>query len=352
MYKDEVYVIGRLPVGNRVASGLHQYEYGFRWIVPDGSIIRYPFKIQGIDQFGEVKAIEADENITNGFEIYNIENKQRIGRDFYDDRNSIVPTNLVIALRDVNQNIAYAGDPTGFAISEDSNNSVVWENPAYPNGIPDYIKNMLETERNKNNGGQSPEDDRTPPEILSIYIYKNVLHVMARDNVKLHSIPYGFQWDTSSTVNGSVIGYKEDGTEVIMTDGENIVPMTKIYKQAGEIGINVPVLLTVIVRDANLNVTTQQVLITEGNGIIYGDVPPYIEEAINKELGNDGDKDPEKQQDIEPPVITKVYTYNGRLYVEGFDSGVGLAPYAYGFNPLEDMIITTDYVGKTLKDSL
>ena len=39
------------------------------------------------------------------------------------------------------------------------------------------------------------------------------------------------QWDTSSTVNGSVIGYKEDGTEVIMTDG-NIVPMTKIYKQA------------------------------------------------------------------------------------------------------------------------
>ena len=160
--------------------------------------------------------------------------------------------------------------------------------------------------------------------------------------------PYGFQWDTSSTVNGSVIGYKEDGTEVIMTDGENIVPMTKIYKQAGEIGINVPVLLTVIVRDANLNVTTQQVLITEGNGVIYGDVPPYIEEAINKELGDDGDKDPEKQ-DSEAPVITKVYTYNGRLYVEGFDSGVGLAPYAYGFNPLEDMIITTDYVGKTLE---
>ena len=349
MYKDEVYVIGEdLPVGNRVASGLHQYAYGFRWIVPDGSIVRYPFKVQGIDQFGEVKAIEADENITNGFEIYNIENKQRIGRDFYNDRNSIVPTNLVIALRDVNQNIAYAGDPTGFAISEDSNNSVIWENPAYPNGIPDYIKRMLETERNKNNGGQSPEDDRTPPEILSIYIYKNVLHVMARDNVKLHSTPYGFQWDTSSTANGSVIGYKEDGTEVIMTDGENIVPMTKIYKQAGEIGINVPVLLTVIVRDANLNVTTQQVLITEGNGVIYGDVPPYIEEAINKELGDDGDKDPEKQ-DSEAPVITKVYTYNGRLYVEGFDSGVGLAPYAYGFNPLEDMIITTDYVGKTLE---
>ena len=204
---------------------------------------------------------------------------------------------------------------------------------------------MLKAERDRISGGQDESTDKTPPEIIGIYIYKGEIHVLARDNVKLHNLPYGFRFDTTVVAGMDMSGFSEGGDEVSVPAGTTIPSGTLIYKQVGIAKVSIPALVTFKVRDAAGNVTELQILITKENAVLVGEVPDYIEDIIKEEEGKNENEDETK--DDKPPVITKVYTYQGKLYVEGFDADSGLAPFAYGFNPLEDMIISTDYVGVT-----
>jgi len=343
MYRDELYIVGEdLPVNGVPAVGLDQYPYGFKWVNPSG-LTRYSFEITGLDRYGQTRRLEANTSIPNGFEIFKVESKQRIGRD--SSTGMLIDSHIIVELRDANGNITVAGDPEGFYITHDMNNYVIWENPAYPNGIPEYIKNMLKAERDRISGGQDESTDKTPPEITGIYIYKGEIHVLARDNVKLHNLPYGFRFDTTVVAGMDMSGFSEGGDEVSVPAGTTIPSGTLIYRQVGTAKVSIPALVTFKVRDAAGNVTELQILITKENAVLVGEVPDYIEDIIKEEEGKNKNEDEIK--DDKPPVITKVYTYQGKLYVEGFDADSGLAPFAYGFNPLEDMIISTDYVGVT-----
>ena len=209
-------------------------------------------------------------------------------------------------------------------ISEDKNNSVLY------GSVSQTIYEMLLAARDA-----SGQTDKIAPIITSLYTLNGILYVEAQDNLGITS--YGYKWLNDTASSGTTTGTDDNGQNITFENGETISKGTTVWHGAAQQAINVPTRMTVYVVDEAGNSASETIIITSDSQLLYG--TPTNPDAV-AEFGDDPAKEGNSA-----PIIENVYTYRGHLYVEGYDPDGNLRTWGYGFNPLDNMSITTSYEG-------
>lgn len=299
MYRGSLYIVGEdISVNGRDVSGLAPYPYVVtssmdRNVIVDGNESRNG---DGVS----IKTITKDKKtfLVSG----------------------VVPIGEIVTAFDVNVSLIDAAKvepsangntstPIKLTLDKFSNNTVLYGNP------PEYIKQMLEKEHGMD---PTPGIDTIPPVIKAVYVSKQkdgaILGVIAEDN------------------SGRPCEYKYDLRESGLIDWSS---KDTVGLRTGDTGV-----ARIYVRDNSKNEASVTVFVNTNNSeIIYGnesDVPQDILDNMGLE-----------KKDKVPPVITSVYVYKGKVYVTGYDN-VSLHKSPYGWKPMEDMIIYSDFVGTTI----
>ena len=234
---------------------------------------------------------------------------------------TIRDSQIDVAVLDIARN---QSDKITVELSEDRNNSVLF------GSVSQTIYEMLLAAKYEEGG-----KDDVAPIIKAIYSLNGVLYVEAEDNYGIKE--YGYKWLTKSTSSGETVGTDDNGNSISFAAGADIPKDTIIWHGAAQQAINVPVKMTIYVTDTSGNTSYETVILTATTQLVYG--TPTDPEAIEafEDIGEDVEG--------KSPVIQNVYTYRGKLYVEGYDPDGNLRTFAYGFKPLDSMNIKSAYEG-------
>lgn len=209
-------------------------------------------------------------------------------------------------------------------VSEEDNNSVLFGN------VSQNIYEMLLAARE-----ESGNKDTIAPIIKAIYTLKGILYVEATDNLGIKD--YGYKWALDSKMSADTTGLDDEGNEITIKEGEDIPKGTIIWHGAAQQPVTIPTKMVIYVEDNSGNSSYETVVISSSSQLLYGEVS----EEIMKEIMGGGEEVPSNTA----PIITNVYTYKGYLYFEGYDTEDNLATWCYGFKPLDNMKLNSNYEG-------
>ncbi len=304
VYKGKLYVIGTDD------KALHLTPYGFRF----NQQTTLPIDLTGLDAANNLIEIPSGQPIPPGTVVYKANNNQGIKIPLLDT--------IEVIVRD------RAGNMTTQAVNIDADNKLLYGT------ITPEIQEMLDE-------ANSPQaQDTTPPVITGIYMYRGELCVIGTDDLALHSSAYGFKFLDNTILSEDIAGYDVNGDMISIPAGMTIPANTIIYKPNNHQLVNIGSPMTVILRDRARNEAAKEYpefVIDGNNKVLWGTVTPYILSLLNAESSNNNE---ENNEDKNPPTITAIYVYKGKVYVMGSDD-VALHLRAYGFKWLNDS--TLDY---------
>lgn len=238
-----------------------------------------------------------------------------------DSQGKIQTAELDLSAFDIARN---QSDLVHVQVSEDDNNSVLFGN------VSQNIYEMLLAAR-----GEGGNEDKIPPVIQSIYVLNGVLYVEATDNLGIKD--YGYKWMLDSSMAKDTTGVDDNGNPITIREGADIPKGTIIWHGAAQQAIKTPTKMIIYVEDNSGNASYETVVISSNSQLLYG----TVSDEIMQEINGGSQETPSNVA----PTITNVYTYKGYLYFEGYDENDNLATWCYGFKPLDNMKLNSNYQG-------